>query len=79
MYSTGPKQIIEQYSPGETIEQLVPLFIEGQLIGEFREGDPHRLLFLYFSVITGLMLQNIPIAQGYWLQEVDSLLKIISK
>ena len=72
------KQIIEQYSPSETIEQLVPLFIKGQQMSEFREGDPHRLLFLYFSVITGLMLQNIPSTPGYWLQEVDSLLKIIS-
>lgn len=73
------KQIIEQYSPGETIEQLVPLFIKGQQMGEFREGDPHKLLFLYFSVIIGLMLQNIPLSQDYLQQEIDSLLKIILK
>ncbi|MDQ0088924.1 hypothetical protein J2T12_002334 [Paenibacillus anaericanus] len=28
------------------------------LMGEFCEGDPHRLFFPYFSVISGLMLQN---------------------
>ncbi|NIK77282.1 AcrR family transcriptional regulator [Paenibacillus castaneae] len=73
------KQIIEQYSSGETIEQLVPLFIKGQQMSEFREGDPHKLLFLYFSVIIGLMLQNIPLSQDYLQQEIDSLLKIILK
>lgn len=73
------KQIIEQYSPNDTIDQLVPIFIKGQQIGEFCEGDPHKLLFLYFSVVTGLMLQESPIAEGYWLQEVDILMRIITK
>jgi AcrR family transcriptional regulator len=73
------KQIIEQYSPNDTIDHLVPIIIKGQEIGEFREGNPHKLLFLYFSVITGLMLQDIPTAQGYWLQEVDSLMRILTK
>lgn len=73
------KQIIEQYSPSETIDHLVPMFIKGQQIGEFSEGDPLKLLFLYFSVIIGLMLQDIPNGEGYWLQDVDSLMKIVSK
>jgi AcrR family transcriptional regulator len=73
------KQMIEQYSPNDTIDHLVPIIINGQQIGEFREGDPHKLLFLYLSVITGLMLQDIPTVQGNWQQEVDILMRILTK
>jgi AcrR family transcriptional regulator len=73
------KRIIEQYSPKDTIDHIVPIIIKGQQIGEFRDGDPYKLLFLYFSVITGLMLQDIPTAQDYWLQEVDNLMRILTK
>ncbi|UKS25336.1 TetR/AcrR family transcriptional regulator [Paenibacillus sp. HWE-109] len=71
------KQIIDHYSPKDTIDQLVPLFIKGQQSGEFCEGDPYKLLILYLSVITGLMLQESPTNEG-WLQEVDNLMKIIT-
>jgi TetR/AcrR family transcriptional regulator of autoinduction and epiphytic fitness len=73
------KRIIEQYSPKDTIDHIVPIIIKGQQMGEFRDGDPYKLLFLYFSVITGLMLQDIPTVQDYWLQEVDNLMRIITK
>ncbi|MCZ8514733.1 TetR/AcrR family transcriptional regulator [Paenibacillus filicis] len=73
------KQMIEQYSPSETINQFVPLFLKGQQIGEFCEGDPHTLLFLYFSVITGLMLQDTPPPRGSWIQEIDTIMKMITK
>jgi len=73
------KQLIEQYSPKDTLDHLVPIFIKGQQIGELCEGDPFKLLFLYFSVITGLMLQDTPMDKGYWLQEVDHLMKLITK
>jgi AcrR family transcriptional regulator len=73
------KQFIERYSPKDTLDHLVPIFIKGQQLGEFCEGDPYKMLLLYFSVITGLMLQDIPIEKGYWLQEVDHLMKLITK
>ncbi|WP_235949842.1 TetR/AcrR family transcriptional regulator [Paenibacillus apii] len=73
------KQLLKQYQAEETISLFEPIFIKGQQIGEFCEGDPHKLLFLYFSVITGLMLQDIPNARGSWLQEVDILMKILTK
>ncbi|GGD88486.1 TetR/AcrR family transcriptional regulator [Paenibacillus nasutitermitis] len=72
------KRIMEQYNPKDTIDRLIPIFIKGQQIGEFSEGDPYRLLFLYFTVIIGLMLQDVPMDEGYWLQEVDQLMKIIT-
>jgi TetR/AcrR family transcriptional regulator of autoinduction and epiphytic fitness len=73
------KQIIEQYSPQDTIHLLVPIFIKGQKLGEFCEGDPYKLLYLYFSVITGLMLQGIHSSEHNWLEEIDNLMKILKK
>ncbi|MBS4177020.1 TetR/AcrR family transcriptional regulator [Lederbergia citrea] len=73
------KEIIEQYSPEKTIEQLIPIFIKGQQMGEFCLGDPYKLLFLYFSVITGLMLQDVQTDEGYWLEEINLLIKILTK
>jgi len=72
------KQMIEQYSAKETIDLLVPIFVKGQESGQFRKGDPERLLLLYLSVITGLMLQDVPGAEGYWTQEVDHLMNILT-
>ncbi|MFM1654225.1 TetR/AcrR family transcriptional regulator [Brevibacillus sp. B_LB10_24] len=73
------KQLFEKYSPKDTIEQLIPLFQKGQQAGEFSAGDPYKLLFLYFSVITGLMLQDMQMDEIDLLQEVDLFMKIITK
>ncbi|UVI28463.1 TetR/AcrR family transcriptional regulator [Paenibacillus spongiae] len=73
------KQLLERYSSNDMFEHLVPILKKGQQLGEFSEGDPHRLLFLYFSVITGLMLQDISKDDINWHQEVDVLLRILTK
>ncbi|WP_276352077.1 TetR/AcrR family transcriptional regulator [Cohnella caldifontis] len=73
------KQHLERISPDETIDPFVPIFRKGQETGEFLEGDPRKQLFLYFSVVTGLMLQEIPSAPGYWKDEIDRLLRIVAK
>ncbi|MED3562046.1 TetR/AcrR family transcriptional regulator [Bacillus xiapuensis] len=70
------RQIIEQYSAKDPIQGLVPIFVKGQQFGEFCAGDPYRLLLCYFSVITGLMLQE---HQGDWTIDVDLLMKILKK
>jgi AcrR family transcriptional regulator len=72
------KQVLEQYSSKDTIDQLLPIFIKGQHLGEFCAGDPFRLLLLYFSVISGLILQGVH-SEANWLEEVDSLMKILMK
>jgi AcrR family transcriptional regulator len=72
------KQVLEQYSSKDTIDQLLPIFIKGQQTGEFCVGDPFRLLLLYFSVISGLILQDVH-SEVNWLEEVDSLMKILMK
>ncbi|GIN84345.1 hypothetical protein J6TS2_07310 [Heyndrickxia sporothermodurans] len=74
---TEVKKIFDQYSVEKTIDKLIPLFKEGQQLGEFCKGDPQKMLFLYFSVITGIMLQDIQTSESFWLKEVDTLIKII--
>jgi len=73
------KQLLDQFSSKDTIEQLIPIFVKGQEMGEFCEGDPHRILFLYLSVISGLMIQDVYTDENYWVNEIDSLMKILSK
>jgi TetR/AcrR family transcriptional regulator of autoinduction and epiphytic fitness len=72
-------QMLEQYSAKVTIDQLVPIFIKGQQAGEFCEGDPNKLLLLYLSVITGLMLQDVQSYENNWQQDINILMKIIMK
>lgn len=72
------KQLLAQYSSEEMLRFLVPVFEKGQQLGEFCEGEPYRLLLLYFSVIAGLMLQEAP-PEGHWDNEVDLLMKILTR
>src|SRR5690625_8025386 len=73
------KYIIEHYSAKDTLDQLIPIFLKGQQAGEFCKGDPYKLLFLYFSVISGLTWQDLQVDEGYWSQAVDDLLKLVMK
>ena len=73
------KQMIESYSSIDTLEQLIPIFIRGQQIGEFCTGDPYKLLFCYLSVISGLMIQDVQLEENYWINEIDILMKILLK
>ena len=73
------KQIIEHFSAKDSIGQLIPLFIKGQQLGEFCEGAPYKLLYCYFSVISGLMLQEKQIDEKNWCSDVDILMKILTK
>ncbi|TJY41752.1 TetR/AcrR family transcriptional regulator [Cohnella pontilimi] len=73
------KEAIERYSPQETIELLIPIFVRGQQEGQFAEGDPYRRLILFLSVVTGLMLQDAKAIGADWTQEVDRLLNILTK
>lgn len=70
--------IVQQYPTSSFIEQISPIFKEGQEKGEFSKGDPAELLMLYFSVISGLML--LPGLDGINLnQNVDILMKILKE
>ncbi|RUT33688.1 TetR/AcrR family transcriptional regulator [Paenibacillus zeisoli] len=70
---------IERYSPQDTIEQMIPIFVRGQLEGQFAEGDPYKPLLLFLSVVNGLMLQDAKALGMDWAQEVDLLMNILTK
>lgn len=73
------KQIIAQYPSNALLDSLIPIFIEGQRTGAFCKGDPRKLLMVYFSVITGLMLQDEASDDIHWVHEVETLMKILTK
>lgn len=72
------KQLLERYGPEEMFSHLLPVFVKGQQREEFSAGDPQRLLMLYFSVVTGLMLQDAPADPDYWVGEADTLIKLLA-
>lgn len=73
------REAIERYSPQETIEQIIPIFVRGQQEGVFSESDAYKQLILYFSVVNGLILQDAKVIGMDWTQDVDLLLKILMK
>ena len=73
------REAIERYSPQDTIEQIIPIFVRGQQEGLFAEGDAYKRLILFLSVVNGLMLQDAKAMGMDWTQEVDRLLNILTK
>ncbi|ACT01510.1 TetR/AcrR family transcriptional regulator [Paenibacillus sp. JDR-2] len=73
------KEAIERYSPKDTIEQIIPIFVRGQQEGQFAEDDAYKRLILFLSVVNGLMLQDAKAMGMNWTQEVDLLLNILTK
>lgn len=73
------KKLLAEHPPEKTIENIIPIFIKGQQEGEFYEGDPVELLLCYFSVITGLMLQESPADEDFWSRQIDVLMRMVKK
>jgi len=72
------KQILKEYSPDTMMNQLLPIFIRGQEIGEFSAEDPRRLLSWYMSVINSLILQEQS-EEEYGYPDVDVLMRMLTK
>lgn len=72
------KQLIDQFSMEDYINQLCPLFKDGQKAGEFAEGDPKQLISCYLSVLSGLMILNIHQDEGYQTSDIDLLMRIVT-
>jgi len=69
-------EILEQYSPNALIDPLIPLFIKGQEIGEFREGNPRQLLSWYFHMVNCLIVSEYEY-QEYGLPDIDTIMRIL--
>jgi AcrR family transcriptional regulator len=72
------KQLVEQYSMKTFVDRLLPLFVEGQQVGEITAGDPEELISCYLSVLSGLMVLDAQQVEGYRIPSIDMLLRIIT-
>lgn len=72
------KQLIKQYSMETYVDQLEPLFIEGQKEGEIAAGDPRKMISFFLMVLSGLMTVNIPGDANYQEPDVDMLMRIVT-
>jgi AcrR family transcriptional regulator len=72
------KQLIEDYSMKAAVNQLLPLFQEGQADGQIIAGDLEEMIASYLSVVNGLMVLNVQEIGGYQIPKVNILLRMIS-
>ncbi|WP_028778656.1 TetR/AcrR family transcriptional regulator [Shimazuella kribbensis] len=49
----------EHFLSSQLFDQMVPLFKEGQELGEFAPGDPNKIVSSFFTVLSGLMALNL--------------------
>ncbi|MGG4340491.1 TetR/AcrR family transcriptional regulator [Paenibacillus lautus] len=72
------KELIQRHSIKTYVDQLLPLFEEGQRVGEIADGDPQELISCYLTVISGLMLLDTQVNGDYSKPDIDILLRIIT-
>ncbi|MFJ7307454.1 TetR/AcrR family transcriptional regulator [Peribacillus frigoritolerans] len=72
------KQLLEQYSMDSFIDVLLPLFQEGQQVGELAAGDPRELIACYLTILSGIMVINSNGSDDYRIPKVDMLLRLIT-
>lgn len=74
-----PKRVtdlIKRYSDQNIIDQLVPLFIEGQERGEFIAGDPKEILSWYFYIVNLIVIQERGDSE-FGFPSIEMLLRLI--
>ncbi|CAG7654794.1 TetR/AcrR family transcriptional regulator [Paenibacillus allorhizosphaerae] len=72
-------QLIEGYSTLRMIDQMAPVFADGQRDGVFIDGDPRELVMWYLTVLSGLMLVDRSLLKDYRPPQTDFLLNLIVK
>ncbi|MCA1026573.1 TetR/AcrR family transcriptional regulator [Cytobacillus sp. FSL W7-1323] len=55
------------------IEFFLPIFIEGQQLGEIMAGDPEELVGLFLTVISGIMADD----PDWWKDNIDEKVSIL--
>lgn len=71
-------QLIQQFSAKRYIEQLLPLFEEGQRIGDFAQGDTRQLISSFLTLLSALITFNMPIDDGHQMPDADILMRIVA-
>ncbi|WP_372011553.1 TetR/AcrR family transcriptional regulator [Paenibacillus chitinolyticus] len=72
-------QLMRDYSLDTYVEELLPLFREGQERGELDAGDTEEMIASYISVMSGLMVVTADGNDDYRIPPVDRLLRMITK
>ncbi|WP_088011083.1 TetR/AcrR family transcriptional regulator [Gottfriedia acidiceleris] len=70
--------IFKQVSTNVLIDPLVPIFVKGQELGEFSQGEPRRMMSWFFTIINSLLSQD-EVDDEYGLPDVDVLMRILTK
>ena len=69
------KEITSLLESADICKQWIPIIIEGQQRGEFREGNPHSLCVAVFGAIQGIAqekvrIPNTPLPKIDWLMDM---------
>ncbi|WP_405078834.1 TetR/AcrR family transcriptional regulator [Paenibacillus chitinolyticus] len=72
-------RLMRNYTLDTYVEQLLPLFREGQERGELDAGDTEEMIASYVSVLSGLMVVTADGNDDYRVPPVDRLLRMIAK
>ncbi|MCM3268684.1 TetR/AcrR family transcriptional regulator [Paenibacillus elgii] len=72
------KELIAQYSLKSFVDELLPVFKEGQQTGEIAAGDPAELIAAYLSVLSSLMMLNAQDEETYRLPSSDILMRMVT-
>lgn len=72
------KALIAEYSTQRYVDELLPLFREGQEAGQVVPGNLEALIAGYLAVLSGLMLLNVQVDEGYQLPAVEMLLRMVA-
>ncbi|PUA40060.1 TetR family transcriptional regulator [Paenibacillus elgii] len=72
------KELIAQYSLKSFVNELLPVFREGQQSGEIAAGDPAELIAAYLSVLSSLMMLNAQDEDTYRLPSSDILMRLVT-
>ncbi|KZE80785.1 TetR family transcriptional regulator [Paenibacillus elgii] len=72
------KELIAQYSLKSFVDELLPVFKEGQQTGEIAAGDPAELIAAYLSVLSSLMMLNAQDEESYRLPSSDILMRLVT-
>ncbi|KEQ24901.1 TetR/AcrR family transcriptional regulator [Paenibacillus tyrfis] len=72
------KELVAQYSMNSFVDELLPVFKEGQQTGEIAAGDLVELISAYLSVLSSLMMLNIQDEENYRIPSSDILMRMVT-
>lgn len=72
------KQLLDHFSVNNFIEQLLPLFEEGQQIGDFAPGSARELISALLTLLSALITFNMPVGDDHHMPNADMLMRIVA-